>query len=123
MKPASCVAAAGDRGVIGFSGWLGIGTVILSALSIWLIGVNARTEPFPRFLAAEALLHIGGGSILITGWMVAISAVIYGIVKRRVSAGWSLILVWAAIVLCYLQFVPRGYISDVSSWVQGISSR
>lgn len=101
-----------------FAARLGIGTVILSALSIVLVAENAKVEPFPRFVPSEALLHIGGGSILIAAWVVTIFFTAYGVTKRKISAAWCFGLAWAVIVLFYLQIVPLGYVSDVRDWVE-----
>jgi hypothetical protein len=59
------------------------------------------------------------GCVFIAGWIYTLAAVFYGVLTKRLSPAWLLLIPWAAVVLFYLRLCPQGYVGDVHMWISG----
>ena len=87
--------------------------VTQSVCSIWLIWENANDEPYLGLTKYGAYTQIILGTTFILLWVEFIIVVIYFIYRKMLSVEWVVIIVWALMVLFYLQFCPFGYIGDI----------
>jgi len=97
--------------------------LVLSVASILLVTQSASVAQFFGSSAREAILHVGLGSVLIAIWAYTISGTLYGVATSLLSKSWLLVIPWALLVLCYLQYCPVGYAEDVSEFVQYLQSQ
>lgn len=86
---------------------------VLSFFSFILFSDYAVREPFFRFRADDALLHIGGGCALLTLWGLFIGKIVYYIIIKTLSLRWIAGIIWAIIVIFYLCSCPLGYIEEI----------
>src|SRR5688572_23860752 len=80
--------------------------LVLSVASILLFTQSASVAQFFGSKAHEAILHVGLGCVLIAIWVYTIGGTIYGVATSLLSKGWLLVIPWAVLVLCYLQYCP-----------------
>ncbi len=97
--------------------------LILSVASILLFTEAASVAQFFGSKPNEAILHVGLGCVLIAIWTYTIGGTLYGVATSLLSKRWLLVIPWAVLVLCYLQYIPAGYAEDVSEFVQYLQSQ
>src|SRR5688572_11176246 len=97
--------------------------LVLSVASVLLVNQNIRVAHFFGSNAREAILYVGLGSVLMAIWAYTIGGTIYGVATSLLSKSWLLVIPWALLVLCYLQYCPVGYAEDVSEFDQYLQSQ
>src|SRR5688500_12436365 len=100
-----------------FRWFLGLHLVIATIGSLLLVMEGASKEPFVRFIPSEAISQVGLGCFFMAVWVYIVTAVMYGVLSRRLHGAWLLVVPWAAMVLFYLRLCPEGYVADVQMWV------
>ncbi len=102
-----------------FSAAIGTLSVLVSVASYILVLWGGMDEPYAEFNPSDALSQIGLGSLFIGIWGFIIAAVFYGVLTRRLSRWWFLLIVWAIIVISYLEQCPFGYVQDIMAVSSG----
>lgn len=88
-------------------------TLVLTALSFWIVAEGAHNEPYVILLKYDAITQIGIAFILIAAWISLAVAVITQVSQKTLSAVWLALLAWCAIILFYLRLSPIGFLSDL----------
>ena len=70
------------------------------------------------FQKADVVVLVGVAMVVMALWLQVAAVVIYGIVSRRLSMGWLLVLGWMIICVLYLSLCPSGYLHDLAEIVK-----
>jgi len=91
--------------------------LVLSIASFFVVIRGASDEPYTVFRRSDAIVQVGVAMVLMLLWLQLAGALVAGVVRRRVSAGWLPLLVWVLICEFYLFHSPSGYIHDITRYV------
>jgi len=98
-----------------FGAYLACLILVVSPLPWLLCLESARDEPFMYFSSRHAVLYLGCGSALLVVILELSGLIIFGMATRRLSAWWSVALLWLA-VLGFLSFTSAwGWVGDLES--------
>jgi peptidoglycan/LPS O-acetylase OafA/YrhL len=89
----------------------------LSAVSLFVVVQGANDEPYMGYRRYDAVVQVGLGTALIVLWGCCSVAVLVLVRKKKLSAAWLALLLWAAICLFYLSSSPLGYLEDMERFV------
>lgn len=99
-----------------FQGFLASNVAIASIVSWLIIIQGANDEPYHDFHSKDALLQVGLGCSLSVIWLYVLFGILYGVRTKRLSKAWLFVIIWAIIVLGYLQVCPLGYVEDITKF-------
>ena len=91
--------------------------LVLSLVSFVVCFDGAAAEPYIVFRGWDAVVQVGVAMMLMLLWLQLAGGTIVGVVRRRVSAWWLLLLIWVFICELYLFESPSGYIEDITRYV------
>jgi peptidoglycan/LPS O-acetylase OafA/YrhL len=89
----------------------------LSAVSLFVVVQGANDEPYMAYRRYDAVMQVGVGTALMVLWGCSSVTVLVLVRKRKLSAAWLALLLWAAICLFYLSSSPLGYLEDMERLV------
>lgn len=84
---------------------MGLAALILAVSPLpWLLILQSiKDEPFNVFRVKDAVLYLGFGSALIVVLAEITLVVVFGVMTRRLSGWWTIVLIWLA-VLGFMSF-------------------
>lgn len=85
---------------------------LLLVLSWTLILINSWEEPYRRLVRQQIVTQVGGGSVLLAGWVSA-AALTVAVAVRRKSVIWIFVLAVIFVHIYWTALCPLGYIDDL----------
>jgi hypothetical protein len=86
----------------------------LSVVSFCVVLQSASDEPYFEFRVTDAVVQVGGAMVLMLLWFQLAIALVFGVVRRRVSQRWLALVLWVFICEFYLLAGMSGYVQDIA---------
>jgi len=91
--------------------------IALSIGSFLVVMRGATDEPYVSFHRSDAIVQVGVAMLLMLLWVQLAAGVIWGVVRRRISAWCLPLLILVLICEFYLSYCPSGYVQDITRYV------
>lgn len=72
-----------------------------------------QNEPFVCFVVRDAVVLIGGSSVVFLAWIGLELAVVAAITRRELPALWITLIPWAGICTSYMIYQVYAYVADL----------
>lgn len=95
-------------------GFLAVSTVVLTAMTFWLVQDNASAEPYMQLRSYDLYTQLVLGAIVWVAWLALGLATLVLMIKSLIHRGWLLALVWmiGGFLLQWVAIIA--YIDDIT---------
>jgi hypothetical protein len=96
----------------------GTAVAVLTVVSFFLVLKGASEEPYLSFRPYDAYEQVGGAFVLITLWLELLGALLWCLIKHRLSRLYWILVAWCGVALYFLYTAPTGYTWDINQYVE-----